>query len=940
MPFEPFRPRSSLRLLPSLLVAIMVAPAVSGLATPANRAALGAHYDRFLSRKLNACSTCHLPSERENPLSLDEFPHNPFGDQLRRLGTEDSNAAAAGQHRDLATRLAAVAALDADGDGVANESEILLGHNPGNAKDAPTAAELEVLPERRAEFARLLTSYRWHPFNTVRRPSTPAVSNPRWVLNPIDAFVAAAREERSLRPRPEARREVLLRRVYLDLIGLLPTPEEQRAFLADTAPDAYERVVDRLLADPRHGERWGRHWMDVWRYSDWAGWADGNQIRDSKPHIWRWRDWIVESLNADRGYDRMVMEMLAADELAPLDTNALRATGFLVRNYKMLSREQWLEDTIKHTSMAFLGVTAGCAKCHDHMTDPISQADYYRMRAIFEPHHVRTDRLPGELDTAKDGLVRAFDTGSNRVTHFLIRGDERHPDTNRIMLAGIPPALCGDTPPARTKGALELAAIGLPREAARPDEREFVRRELLDAAERAVRDANIAAVRAATNGAASPQQRRELELTARLAEAKLTSLQAVLNVEALEIIGRKGEHAWTIAAMDAMASQRSLAVHEARLKLQLAAGTLAAAQSKLESLPSTNQPATSGTNLAAIKPAEREKATQAFTAAQKKRDEAAAALSAAKKAAEAPATTAYQRRTTESYPEQSTGRRLAFARWIADPANPLTARVAMNHLWLRHFGRGLVPTPTDFGRGGRPPSHPALLDWLAAEFMERGWSMKQMHRLMVTSRTYQMASTQDENSIRLDPDNVWLWRMPTRRLEAEAIRDNLLYVAGDLDPAMGGPDIDHREGLTSKRRSLYLRLAAEKEVEFLRLFDGPTVTECYQRRPSVIPQQALALGNSEIAFRQAERIAAQLTKESRSDDEFVQRAYQRVLARRAKAAELTLCREFLTQPPSRPAVPDDQSVNQKAAATGVSRERQRANLLLVLLNHSDFVTVR
>jgi len=184
-----------------------------------------------------------------------------------------------------------------------------------------------------------------------------------------------------------------------------------RRFLEDKSPRAYERLIDKLLNDPRYGERWGRHWMDVWRYSDCYGRnAAMNQYRYSQRHIWRWRDWIVESLNTDKGYDRMLVEMLAADELVPEDTNALRATGFLVRNYKMLSREQWLEDTLKHTSQAFLGLTVGCAKCHNHMYDPISQKEYYQMRAIFEPHQVRTDHIPGQADSAKDGLVRVFDT--------------------------------------------------------------------------------------------------------------------------------------------------------------------------------------------------------------------------------------------------------------------------------------------------------------------------------------------------------------------------------------------------------------------------------------------------------------------------------------------------------------------------------------------------
>ena len=259
--------------------------------------------------------------------------------------------------------------------------------------------------------------YQWQPFDPLTRPPVPRVNSKR-AANPIDAFIASEHQARGLKPRPEASKELLLRRVYLDLIGLSPTPEELHAFESDRSPHAYDKVVDRLLADPRYGERWGRHWMDVWRYSDWAGWSGGNQIRDSKPHIWRWRDWIIESLNNDKGYDRMILEMLAADELAPQDTNALRATGFLARNYKMLSREQWLEDTVKHTSQAFLGMTMGCAKCHDHKYDPISQMEYYEMRAVFEPYQVRTDRLPGQLDTAKDGLVRIYDTSTNGPTSF------------------------------------------------------------------------------------------------------------------------------------------------------------------------------------------------------------------------------------------------------------------------------------------------------------------------------------------------------------------------------------------------------------------------------------------------------------------------------------------------------------------------------------------
>lgn len=865
-------------------------PGVMG--TPANRAALEKHYDRFLTKELNRCTTCHLPSEIKSPESLDDFPHNPFGHRLRVLGQQLGQA---GQKHDLPTRLAMVATEDSDGDKVDNETEILLGHNPGNANDTPKETTIEA---RRAEFARFLASYRWQPFEPVQRPPVPAVKNRRWTANPVDAFLAAEHEARGLQPRAEASKEVLLRRLHLDLIGLAPTPEEQRAYLADPSPDAYEKVVNRLLDDPRHGERWGRHWMDVWRYSDWAGWTDGGQVRDSQRHIWRWRDWIVEALNADKPYDRMLVEMLAADELAPDDTNALRATGFLVRNYKMLSREQWLEDTLKHTSQAFLGVTVGCAKCHDHMYDPIAQREYYQMRAIFEPHQVRTDRVPGQTNRVLDGLVRVFDTDTNAPTWFYQRGDERHPDTNAVILPGVPRAF---------GGTLQINPVKLPALAAHPDQREFVRDDVLAASEKALATAREALAKVKTNTAAPA-------MAVAVAEARHSALLAVLKAEKIEAAVGRDSFEWKAAATNAVTAQRALAVAEARARLQ--------------STELAWQEAAAKTNSTAQADAAKAKVKQ---------EEAAKALAEATKKAGLPGDTAFQPRATEDYPVVSTGRRLAFARWLTHERNPLTARVAMNQIWLRHFGRGLVPTTADFGRSGKPASHPPLLDWLAAEFIARDWSMKAMHRLLVTSSAYRLASTPDEANARVDPDNIYLWRMNSRRLEAEAVRDNLLWVAGALDLTRGGPDIDHALGLTSKRRSLYLRLAAEKEVEFLKIFDGPSVTECYERRPSVMPQQALALANSEMALTHARTLARRLAEEAGEDaTKFITLAFRRILARRPTGEEVRVCGKFLQQP---------FAIRRAAVAAGSTLSTQPAqraceNLVLVLLNHNDFVTVR
>ena len=324
------------------------------------------------------------------------------------------------------------------------------------------------------------------------RPVVPKVKGAAWVRNPIDAFIAAEHEERGLKHLPEADRRVLLRRVYVDLIGLPPTVSETRAFLADRSSGAYEKTVDRLLADPRYGERWGRHWMDVWRYSDPDGFA--GRVDYSQNHIWRWRDWIIESLNQDKSYSRMVTEMLAGDELAPTDPQTLRATGYLVRSWYRFSRHSWLQDTVDHTATAFLGISLRCARCHEHKYDPIAQEEYYRFRAFFEPYDVKIDQTPGETDIHKAGVVRAYNSepkeqlpdaknaGVNlpaifKETHRLIRGDERNPDKD-VLTPGVPAALG----PAR----IDIRPLDLPVEAAHPSLRSFAEGDMRKAARKAV----------------------------------------------------------------------------------------------------------------------------------------------------------------------------------------------------------------------------------------------------------------------------------------------------------------------------------------------------------------------------------------------------------------------------------------------------------------------
>jgi Protein of unknown function (DUF1553)/Protein of unknown function (DUF1549) len=711
--------------------------------------------------------------------------------------------------------------------------------------------------------------YEWKPFQTVKRPDAPKVQNAAWVRNPIDAFLATEHEAHGLKPRPDANRATLLRRIYLDLIGLPPTPDELHAFLIDQSADAYEKVVDRLLKDPRHGERWGRHWMDVWRYADWAGY--GAQVRDSQPHIWHWRDWIVEALNCDKAYDRMVLEMLAADELVPEDTDALRATGYLVRNYKLLSREKWLEDTVAHTTQAFLGVTLECARCHDHMFDPIPQKEYYRVRAIFEPHQVRTDRLPGQPDIKKDGLPRAYDANLKAPTFLYVRGDERTLEKDPLT-PGVPKALGGKP--------FKVEEIKLPASAYAPDNRGFVIAETLSSAAANVENARKELD--AAKQAKKPDNVPLAELVLEAAEARHAALIAIDRAEKLIAAGKKDSEEWKKAATDAVIAQRKQAVADARRNLNLGRKALVAPKAKSE--------------------------------------DAEKLLAKAEADAKLAPNTNYTPLSPTTYPTTSTGRRLAFAKWIADRDNPLTARVAMNHIWLRHFGQAIVPSVFDFGKNGRTPSHPALLDWLAVEFMDKGWSMKHMHRLIVTSSAYRMASTPDDSNIVIDRDNVYHWRLTPRRLEAEAVRDCVFYVAGKLDPTLGGPDIPHAQGLTTPRRSIYFQHASEKQMEFLKLFDSATVTECYQRKESVQPQQALALANSELTRTHASIIAKALT--GRDDTAFIMAAFERVLSRAPTENEIAECATYL-----------------KGRASN-DRARARESLVHVLLNHHEFVTVR
>jgi len=917
------------QLVSALTIALLAGSAAQ--AKPAYKKALADHYGSLLVRSLDDCGTCHA-SKDAGELKFNASlanPHNAFGARLLSVVPE---LAKRGKPTDIATRLNAVAGEDSDRDGAANLAELLTGHRPGSAKDRPTAKELAAFPKLKAELARFRTAWAWKPLEPVRTPPVPRVKNAKWVRNPIDAFVLAEQEARGLKARPEAPREVLLRRLYLDLIGLPPTTEELSTFLADRSPGAYEKVVDRLLASPRYGERWGRHWMDVWRYSDWDGY--GEEVRNSQRHIWRWRDWIIDSLNEDKGYDRMVQDMLAGDELAPGDPKVLPATGFLVRNWYVFSRHEMLTKVIDGTGKAFLGMTLNCAQCHDHKFDPISQKEYFNFRAFFEPFDVRTDRVPGQPDVVKDGIPHVYDANAKAETLFLIGGDDRKPDKNQPVAPGVPAAFGGP--------ALRIAPVELPVTGRVPDKRPFVVEETLAASERAAKDARAKLTAAQMAPGSTPEALALAEHTCAAAETSHHALVAVIRVEQLVDGGRKDGPEWQAAAMTATSAQRAAAVAAARLNRLTVARVAQSAEAAAQKAA----------------PAMAQASAAALAEARKKLEAATTALAEAELKAQQPVDTAYTPRPLKEFPAVSTGRRLALARWITDRQNPLAARVAVNHLWLRHFGRALAPTVTDFGANGQRPTHPALLDWLASTFMAGaggqgsgvgGWQMKHLHRLIVTSGTYRMDSTHDTANGAIDPENRYLWRMNSRRMEAEVVRDSMLHASGQLDLTMGGPDLDQNLGLTNKRRSLYFRHSMEKQVEFLNTFDQVPPAECYERPETVMPQQALALANSALSVAQSRVLAGDLWRGvvTRTDaaEAFVSEAFLRILARQPSAEERRECAQFIREQTSRLSdlqklQPFSTGAPNRVAPSKDAEQRARESLVHVLFNHHEFVTIR
>ena len=882
-------------------------------------------------------------------------------------------------------------------------------------------------------------------YQAPRRPPVPKVRNQAWVRNPIDAFLSAQHERHGLVPMPQVEKRLLLRRLHLDLTGLPPTPAELQSFLDDRSRDAYEETVDRLLESPHYGERWGRHWMDVWRYSDWYGMRGFNILTNGQRHLWHWRDWIIESLNEDKGYDRMVLEMLAGDELAPTDSRTLRATGYLVRSRFSINRDSWLRETVEHTASAFLATTLKCARCHDHKTDPIAQDEYYSFRAFFEPYDVRTDPLPGEANLVEAGLARVFDSEPRAAgrqgppiyaeTYRYIRGDEKNPDKSNPLSPAVPEILGRLGEP--------IQPIELPLESYYPSIQPFVHDDLLGQARQAITRAEAGLVearqeesRAQKLAAMDPDERvlklgrdhfdKEIKpifdrncvvchgpnvarndfrtitfdllleggtrdgpgivpgksagssVIRRLSGDKQPRMPAEapplpeevikqiadwidgLVPEDPKLMLRKAREAAALAEKKLTWSREDLTAQQARLAADRAhwadppdprAQHLAEAARKAErsaSLLKAEMNLLEAQQKLAHALEEPPAAAGNLVKTREKRVSVAGSQLRAAQTALGLAKNEYSPVGT-LYPRTSTGRRTALARWITRKENPLTARVAINHIWMRHYGEPLVASIEDFGVKSDPPSHPQLLDWLAIEFMENDWSMKHIHRLMVTSSAYRMQSwpsRKDHPNLTEDRENRYLWRMNQRRMEAEVVRDSILAVAGELDPTVGGPELDHHTGQRSRRRSLYFTHTPNENMPFLKLFDLADAEGCYRRYESIVPQQALALSNSEMSFSHSHLLARKISdKVGQNAKHFVERVFERVLGRDPSRGELEASLKFLGQQTALLVNPQELTQFESGSSGELPPStdpslRAREGLVHVLFNRNEFVTIR
>jgi len=752
--------------------------------------------------------------------------------------------------------------------------------------------------------ARIGEDSRFWGFRPVQRPAVPAVADAAWSKNPIDAFISKKLQEAGLRPSTPATKRALIRRVYLDVLGLPPSPEAVEAFVADERDDAYERLVDYVLASPHYGERWARHWLDVVRYAD----SNGFETNTPRYNAWPYRDYVIRAFNEDKPYTEFIKDQLAGDV-----TGEIAATGFLVAGpmdevkspdivLTRMQRDQELHDVASGTAAAFLGLTVGCAKCHDHKFDPISQKDYFAMRAVFAgirhgdrelPDPNRTERL-----RQSDELQRELAALRGKVLQYA---QDEQPDGKRRRVS--------------TMENVERFA---------PISAKFVRMtitktseiepcidefEVFAAGEHPINVALAAngAIATASSEFSNNPKHKTIHLNdgrygndfSWIPTSRETSWAMIELPKATAISmvawGRDREGNFR----DRVATEYVIEVSPDGMDWQVVATS------------ETRQPFDFNAPLPELFAPEKLTPEDAATLAQLKKREGRL-KSEIRRLAAGPkvyaanfgmpqATFLLQRgdpmmereyvapgapeyvgaalRMAAGEPEQQ--RRLRLVDWICDERNPLTARVIVNRIWQYHFGRGIVDSPSDFGAMGVAPTHPELLDWLAMTLMDNDWRLKSIHRLVLLSETYRQSSAPNEAALAVDADARMLWRFPPRRLEMEPIRDSILHVTGELDLAMGGPGFDVFEPDDSyvhiyipktaftrveKRRMIYQwKPRVEQDVTF-GIFDCPDASQAMPKRNvSTSPLQSLSLLNSPFMTEQTAAFARRVQAEAGDD---------------------------------------------------------------------------
>lgn len=894
------------------------------------------------------------------------------------------------------------------------------------------------VPENeRIEPAEPKRSSHW-AFQPLKQVEPPATRHTDWVRNPIDHFIAAKLEVQGLKPSPEAPRETLIRRLSLDLRGIPPTLAEIDAFLADHEPGAYERLVQRFLDSPQYGERWGRHWLDVARYAD----SNGFTI-DGPRSIWKYRDWVIDALNADMPFDQFTIEQIAGDMLPNASTSQVVATGFhrntLINQEGGTDREQFrveaVNDRVATTAAAYLGLTLECARCHDHKYDPFSQREYYQLFAIFnnadEPNlplptpeqQQQSSELQQQLKTA-EAKLKEYDTkaakrqgeweaqlaqSADAVQWQVLKPAEAQ-STGGATLTELDDhsLLASGTIPRSDTYVVRLPAAGQAVTAIRLEA--LTHPSLPRTGPGLAGNGNFVLTHIGLESVAPGQPERPLTIGTALADHS----QARYPVEhafdadqeqsgwAINIAGGKlnvNRTAIFILREPLEATDAELVVslrqgHPGRYNLgRFRLSVTSAPAAALTANPELMQAAVTPASLRT--PEQKKALLEAFRQQDLERAPLAAQVDTLKaklsKLQKEIVTTMVMRELTEGRethihvrgdflrrgarvepavpavlhdlpPGVEKPSRLDFARWLVSPDNPLTPRVAVNRLWQRYFGRGIVETENDFGTQGARPSHPELLDWLAGEFINQGWSLKRLHFLIVTSATYRQTSEVTPEQLAADRFNVLLGRQNRLRLEAETIRDSALAASGLVVEKIGGPSVfppqpagiyvftqnnknwQADEGENRYRRGMYTYFWRSSPDPFLMTFDAPNANvTCTRRVRSNTPLQALTLANDVAFVEIAQGLASRVLQEAadKTPRQRIERAFRLCLSRQPQGQELSLLTayydrsleafaadEAAAKAAAPPKLPEGIAPAEGAATTAVAR---------VLLNLDEFI---